>query len=455
MISIRRAALLVAPLAMVLSAPVALAQDPDRMQQIAEIEANGGTFMGAILVAKGDEILLDRAYGSANLEWDIANTTQTKFRIGSVTKQFTAASILLLQERGQLDIDQPVGTYLDEVPASWENITVAQLMHHTSGIANITSFEDFRSWKFSPATLDSLIERFADKELEFEPGSKWSYSNSGYMVLVAVIENVSGQSLEDFMQTNIFDPLEMQDTGPDISANILEKRASGYAPSPEGIVNAEYVHMSIPRGGGNLYTTTHDLLRWQRGLFSGKILSPASLETYLSTVDFEAAGAAKYAAGVLVTESEEGTAIWHGGGIEGFNSWLGHDPDREITVAVLANLNGGAANSLGQSLMTLARGGEITLASEREAVAIEPSVLPQYVGTYALSPDFKIAITEGEDGLVAQATGQPAFPIFPQAEDLFFLKVVDARLRFERDESGKIVRLYLLQNGAEQPGERE
>ena len=355
MFATRRAALALSPLALFLAGNSAAAQDPARMDALVAASAAENAYMGAALVAVDGEVVFDKAYGSADLEWKIANTTDTKFRIGSVTKQFTAASILLLQQRGLLDIDQPVRTYLPESPASWDAITLRHLLQHTSGIPNLTDFDDFGTWKYLPTTLDALLARFSDKPLDFAPGEKWSYSNSGYMVLAAVAQQVSGQSLDAFMAENIFTPLGMDNTGIDRSEEILPHRAAGYSPSQQGIVNADHVDMSIPQGGGNIYSTTHDLLAWQRGLFGGHMLDARSLAE-MTAPGVAAIPGSTYGLGVIRTEDDSGTLVWHGGGIEGFNAYLAHDPNRDITVVVLANLNGGAANTLGQSLLAMARG---------------------------------------------------------------------------------------------------
>lgn len=355
MFAIRRAALALSPLALLSAGTSAAAQDPARMDALVAASTEEKVYMGAALVAVGDAVVFDKAYGSADLEWDVANTTDTKFRIGSVTKQFTAASILLLQQRGLLDIDQPVRTYLPDSPASWDAITLRHLLQHTSGIPNLTDFDDFGTWKYQPTTLDALLARFSDKPLDFAPGEKWSYSNSGYMVLAAVAEKVSGRSLGAFMAENIFTPLGMENTGIDRSEEILPHRAAGYSPSKQGMVNADHVDMSIPQGGGNIYSTTHDLLAWQRGLFSGRLLDAQTLGE-MTAPGVAAIPGSTYGFGIIRTDDESGTLIWHGGGIEGFNAYLAHDPDRAITVVVLANLNGGAANKLGQSLLAMARG---------------------------------------------------------------------------------------------------
>ena len=214
--------------------------------------------------------------------------------------------------------------------------------------------------------------------------------------------------------------------------------------------------MTIPTGAGALHSTTHDLLKWQRGLFGGKLLKPASLAA-MTAPGVEALPGSTYGYGVLITENDDGRMVWHGGGIEGFNSMLMHDPDRDITVVVLANLNGGQANDLATKLMRLARGGEVTLVGELEAAEVDVAALAQYEGTYALAPTFKINVfVEGEQ-LKAQATNQPAFELFAQngEEDFFFLKVIDAQVRFNRDDAGDVTSLTLYQNGQEIPGIKE
>lgn len=439
--------------ALLLATPALHAQDTARMEQVIAAEAT--TFMGAVLVAQDGRIILDKAVGDANIEWDIDNTTDTKFRIGSVTKQFTAVLVLMLAEEGKVDLDAPIKDYWPASPASWDKVTVRHLLHHTSGIPNVTDFEDFRTQKYLPKTDEEMIARFAGEPLEFEPGSKWDYSNSGYLLLTEVVEAASGQDYESFLRSRILNPLGMANSGIDNSAAILPKRAAGYSPAESGVANTDYVNMGIPRGAGAMYSTTGDLLKWQQGLFGGKLLKPESLAAYVSPAEFEIGDNARYALGVAVTRDDEGTMYSHSGGIEGFSAWLGYDPDRKITVAVLANLNGGAATKIGGELMTLARGGEVQLASERMEVPTDADAVSEYIGTYALAPTFKITITQDANGLVAQATGQQAFPLFKEDEDLFFFKVVDAKIRFQRGSDGAVTGLTLLQNGAEMPGARE
>jgi CubicO group peptidase (beta-lactamase class C family) len=290
--------------------------DTARMDQIALSYVNAKQFMGSVLVARGDEVLFDKSYGMANLEWSVPNTPTTKFRIGSITKQFTAASILLLEERGKLKTEDPIKTYMADAPAAWDKITIFNVLTHTGGIPSFTNFPDFPQRSLSPMTPGQLVAWFKEKPLDFEPGTKFSYSNSDYVLLGYLIEKLSGQTYERFLKENIFTPLDMRDSGYDSNAAVIEHRAAGYSPGPAGPVNAGYVNMTIPHGAGALYSTTHDLLKWERGLFGGKLLKPASVAKM--TTPFKD----NYAFGLVIRNSGGLKNIWHNGGIQGFNASL-------------------------------------------------------------------------------------------------------------------------------------
>ncbi|MBX9617346.1 MAG: serine hydrolase [Caulobacteraceae bacterium] len=431
-----------------LGAGSVLAQDVGRMDQIVRESTARDEFSGSVLVARGDQVLLDQGYGLANREWNIPNDGDTKFRLGSITKQFTAVAVVLLHERGLVDLDAPLKTYLPDTPASWDGVTVRHLLTHTSGIANFTAFPDYEAQKTRPATLEALIARFRDRPLEFQPGEGWAYSNSGYILLTALIERVSGQDYAAFVSANLFQPLGMADSGYDSHAAILPRRASGYVRTAGGFGHADYVDMTIPGGAGGLYSTTRDLLKWEQGLFGGRLLRPASL-TALTTPQRNG-----YAMGLAVTPNATGALIQHSGGIEGFNTAMAHDTGSGMTVIVLANLNGPGPDRLGADLMTLARGGTVTLPAERQVVALSAEALGAYEGVYDLAPTFSITVSVVDGKLLAQATGQQALELLAEAEDAFFLRVVDARIVFTRDAAGAVSGLVLHQGGREMPAPR-
>lgn len=427
-----------------------LAQDTvTRMEQVAQSFVSSKAFMGSVLVARDGKVLLSKGYGSANLEWNIPNSPSTKFRLGSITKQFTAASILLLEERGKLKVDDPVKKHMPDAPASWDKVTIYHLLTHTSGIPSFTGFPDYTSTEAIPSPPEKTVARFRDKPLEFEPGEKWNYSNSGYVLLGYLIEKISGKTYSEFVQENIFTPLGMKDSGYDLNSAIIERRASGYSPSPKGPVNAGFIHMSIPFAAGSLYSTTEDLLRWEQGLFGGKLLSEASLQKM--TTPFKS----DYAFGLGVRTVNGRKVIDHGGGIEGFNTHLAYYPEDKVTVAVLGNLNGSAPGDMAGKLGAVAHGDKIQLPTERKEITVSPKVLADYVGTYELSLTFGIVMTLEDGRLMTQATRQPKFPLFAESDTKFFLKVVDAQVEFFRDEKGAVTHMVLHQGGRDAKGLRK
>ena len=325
-------------------------QDVARMEQVIQGHVSAGTFMGTVLVARDGAVVLDKAYGMANLELDVPNTTATKFRLGSITKQFTAASILLLEERGKLKIDDKVKTYLPDAPMAWDRITVFNLLTHTSGIPNFTALADYGTIKLSARTAEASVAAVRDKTLDFGPGEKMSYSNSGYLVLGAIIEKVSGQSYEKFVTENIFTPLGMNDSGYDSNTALIKRRASGYVRTPAGYVNAGYIHMSIPHAAGALYSTTGDLLKWEQALFAGKVVSKASLDRMITPFKND------YALGLTSTLDKGRRVIAHGGGIDGFNTHLAYYPETRTVIVALSNVNGTAPGAIAAQLGAVMHG---------------------------------------------------------------------------------------------------
>lgn len=321
------------------------------LEAIVQPYVSAKTFMGTVLVARGNDILINKGYGMANLEWDIPNAPSTKFRLGSLTKQFTSASILLLEERGKLKIDDPVKKYMPDAPAAWDKITIFHLLNHTSGIPSFTNFPDYRKFEPFEITPEKEVALFRDKPLEFAPGTKWNYNNSGYVLLGYLIEKISGQSYVSFLKENIFTPLGMKDSGFDSNSEIIPHRASGYTPQNNALVNAGFIHMSIPFSAGSLYSTTGDLLRWEQALFGGKVLSAASLEKMTKPFLQD------YAFGLAVSNKDGHKVIEHGGGIEGFNTHLAYYPEDKVTIVVLGNLNGRAPDEIAAKLGALTHGG--------------------------------------------------------------------------------------------------
>lgn len=313
-----------------------------RMDQNIRPYVDAKQFMGSVLVAQDGKILLSKGYGWANVEWNIPNSPSTKFRLGSITKQFTAASILMLEERGKLTTDDAVRKYMPDAPSTWDKVTIFNLLTHTSGIPNPTP-----SPSIPPMTPEQLVARFRDKPLDFQPGEKWAYSNAGYVLLGYLLEKVSGQSYQDFVQENIFKPLAMNDSGYDSNSAIIPRRASGYTPSPDGLTNAGFANMTKPFSAGSLYSTTEDLLRWELGLFGGRVLSAESLKKMTTAFKND------YAFGLMVRTVSGHSVIEHTGDITGFRAKMSYYPDDRLIVIVLGNQHALAPGEIATKLARL------------------------------------------------------------------------------------------------------
>ncbi len=435
-------------LVILLLATNCFAQDTARMDEVVQSYVSSGQFMGSVLVARDQDVLFSKGYGSANLEWNIPNSPTTKFRIGSITKQFTAAAVLLLEDQGKLKIEEPIKKYLPDSPAAWDDITIFHVLTHTSGIPSITNLPEFRKLEPFPLTPDENLSYVRDKPLEFTPGERMNYSNSGYVLLGVLIEKVSGQTYQEYIQENIFSPLGMKDSGYDSNSDVIPQRASGYTPGPNGPENSGFVHMSTPFSAGALYSTTEDLLRWESGLFGGKLLSPASLEKMITPFKNG------YALGLGVNMVNGRKRISHGGGISGFNTFLAYFPETKITVAALGNLNGNAPPMIAGKLAALAHGETVEIASERKEIAVSPDILNQYVGTYRLTPNMDLMVTLEDEHLMVQPTGQGILPVFASSETEFFLKVIEATIEFFKDDKGAVSHLILIQGGNESAARR-
>jgi CubicO group peptidase (beta-lactamase class C family) len=308
---------------------------------------------GTILVAQKGEVLISQGYGLADRENDVPNTSQTKFAIGSMTKAFTAMAIMMLQERGQLTVQDPICKYISDCPTAWKPITIHQLLTHTSGIhdygdavlpvqKNITPCQEF--------TLEEAMAIAEALPQDFAPGTQYSYSNTGYYLLGAVIEKVSGESYETFIQQNIFQPLGMSETGYDRFITIVKNRASGYSIDQNGdIVNALRGDVSQEYAAGGLYSTVGDLYKWDQALYTDRLVSKETLATiFTSMVTIPDIGG--YGYGWAISQQSGHRVIWHNGLVSGFVSQINRYPDDQVTIIVLTNMDTEKPNEITNAL---------------------------------------------------------------------------------------------------------
>jgi len=423
---------------------LAMAQAPDlpaRLDEQVRAYVDQQKFNGSVLVARDGKELLKRGYGLANAEWNIANTPTTKFRLGSITKQFTAMLILQLEQQGKLSVNDPACKYVEDCPAAWQPITIHHLLTHTSGIPNFTSFPDYLATMHEASPPKDTLKRVRDKPLVFDPGTKWQYSNSGYVLLGYIIEKVAGMPYADLLKKNIFGPLEMNDTGYERWTDVLPNRAAGYERGPGGLRNAAYINMTIPHAAGALYSTVEDLCKWDQALYTQKLLPKEAMTRYFTPFKDD------YAYGWAVQKFDGMDVIQHGGGINGFSTQITRVPALKLVVIALDNVLPAATGKMADDLMKLAAGHPVDKPGTKKEISVKPEILRQYIGAYVFSPAFKIDVTLEDGALITQATGQPKLPIYAESETRFFPKLVDATLIFEKDGEGKVMGLTLEQNG--------
>lgn len=502
-----------------------------------------------VIVVKDGKTVFRKAYGAASIEAKTPLTPGTVMRLGSITKQFTAVAILMLAEEGKLALNDPITRFFPDYPTQGKVITIEHLLTHTSGIVSYTSKPDYVSTMAQDVSVDQMIARFRNDPLEFEPGTQYRYNNSGYFLLGAIIEKVSGLSYAHFLEQRIFTPLGMKDTAHEGFERSDSPRAAGYSARDKGFGPAQPLSMSQPYAAGALVSTVDDLATWDAAISSGKLLAPASWRQAFTAYQLTPEKSAGYGYGWSVGTLQGAPVVEHGGGINGFLTYALRLPQQKIFVAVLANADSGnvnpallakkaAALALGKPFMepkeialdasaledftgvyaiegkerrtftsrdgklwvTRGDGPPITLApyannaffaagtltrfefgrdakgtvthvtvdvegertrhartgdapAPKPAVKIASAGFDARAGSYRLAPQFAITLSREGERYFAQATGQQKFEIFPESEDLFVVREVNAELRFEQGADGKPV-LVLHENGLATRGVR-
>lgn len=344
-----------------------------KADQLIKAYADKDQFSGTVLISVGDQTVLKKSYGLANREWNIPASDQTVYRIASITKQFTAALILKYQEEGKLKIDDTIGKYYPDAPASWSKVTIKHLLNHRSGIPSYTGLPGFMEGQVRiKRTPTEIIKLTQDKPLSYAPGTQYKYNNTGYALLGYVIEKISGKSYAEAVSEKIFKPLNLNHTYYETN-EIIPQRASGYSQNKGRVVTADYVDMSMPYAAGSLNSTVEDLRSWQSQLFSGKFISQDSLKLMLTDYG------SHYGFGMSVGDVA-GHKVWaHNGGISGFSAHQSYVPDVQLSVTLLSNRGDFPISSLNEKLDNLYLTGnpEGTIKSDSSA-ALKP-VLQKFV----------------------------------------------------------------------------
>ena len=310
-----------------------------KIQEVLSLANKYRQFNGSALVVENGKVIYRGALGMANMEWGIANTPETKFRLGSITKQFTSMLTLQLVEQGKIKLDGKISDYLPDYRKDiGDKVTIHNLLTHTSGIPSYTDQPGFQSnVSRNPYKVADFVKKYTSGDLLFEPGSKFAYNNSGYFLLGAIIERVTGKSYEQVLRENILDPVGMKNTGYDHWETIIQKRATGYSKTLDGYTNAAYLDMSIPYAAGSMYSNVDDLYLWDQALYTDKLLSAQSKELMYKPF------LQNYAYGWVVTnasfkqDDKPVPMIAHGGGINGFATFIARFPNEKNLIVILDN----------------------------------------------------------------------------------------------------------------------
>lgn len=442
-LSTRRApALCLALLAHFATAATPAANEPaqsDLASIVREAYADDAPGAAVIVVHEG-KILYRGARGMANLELSVPLRAEHVFRIGSVTKQFTAAAILLLADEGRIALSDPITKHLPDYHAQGRVVTIEQLLAHTSGIANYTELPEWQPTMRRDVSVGELIQMFQDKPFDFAPGERWKYDNSGYVLLGAIIEKVSGQTYADFMRTRVFDPLGMIQTAYDSAARVVPGRAAGYMRGGEPWVNADFVSMTHPYAAGALVSTVDDLARWNAAIENGQLLKPASWLRAGASFSLSDGTRTRYGAGWILGRVGPVATLEHGGGINGFNAYVLRAPAQRLYVAVLANASPPRTPPQDVAVKLAARVLQVSM--EAPEIGFAEDRLDEYAGRYLLAGSGSIGISRERNRLYASDGKADRLELVPIGRDLFEERKHHARYRFER-KGGSIATLEI------------
>lgn len=399
-------------------------------------------FNGSVLVAQKGNILLERGYGYKDVAAKTRADAESLYQYGSVTKQFTAALIMYLQEKGKLSIQDKLGKYFPGLPFA-DSVTLFHLLTHTSGIYNYTKNRDFmQNETMKPATQEKILSLFRNHPLEFDPGSQFSYSNSGYILLGYIIEKVSGMPYEKLMRQVILQPLGMTTAGFDFAHNTSPNRTTGYnLIDGDKSDKANIVDSSVSYSAGALYGSIKDLYAWHQALEKGKLLSAASWQQvytpYLS----------HYALGWGVDSLYGKFVVHHNGGIFGYTSTIKRFPQDDVVVIVLSNNGSPKVDEIANTLAGLVFGQSIQWPKEKLAIQLPEEKLKAYVGEYELMPNFVVTFRIDNGVLKAKPAGQPEAELSAENETDFFIKSDDISISFQRNAMGEVTGFKFTQNG--------
>ncbi|MDP4215832.1 MAG: serine hydrolase [Bacteroidota bacterium] len=413
---------------------------PEKLDTLISAYHREDGYNGTVLVARGGAVLLEKGYGYKNKQARSLNDRNTIFQIGSITKQFTSALILQLMEQGKLSLSDKLSKFFPDYPHG-DSISIENLLTHESGVWNYTNDAPLMMSRAArPIDRDSLIAYFKYKPLGFSPGTKYSYSNSGYVLLGYIIEKVSGKPWFRVMHERIFGPLHMDHSGFDFAGLKSPDKATGYN-SPSSDQPALVVDSSVSFAAGSIYTTVEDLYKWDRALYTGRIISEASLQKAFTP------HLGKYGYGWMMDSVYGKKVVEHGGGIPGFLSFIFRVPEDQTCIIIFDNMPIRDPGKMAGAINALLNGKDYTIPRPKVVLRVDTVILKQYAGKYELAPGFVMTVTLENGKLMAQAGGQPKLELFAEKENVFYPREIDAHLEFVRGADSSVEKLILNQGG--------
>lgn len=390
------------------------------------------------LIARDGKVIYRKAFGLANLELNVPMKPENVFEIGSISKQFTAVSILMLLEQNKLYLDDEITVYIPDYPTKGKSITIHHLLTHISGVRSYTDMASFREQARTDMTPTELIDVFKNEPMDFDPGEEWHYSNSGYILLGYIIEKVSGVSYAEFIQEHIFDKLGMKHSYYGSKSDLIPNRASGYQPTENGYRNADYLSMTLPYAAGSIMSTVDDLLTWNQAIHHNTLISSKSKEKAFTNYLLNNGNTINYGYGWQPNELNGTPSIEHGGGIFGYNTMGIYVPSENVYVAVFANSNGNSPTDLAIKMAALTIGKPY---SKLTPISLSPAQMEKWIGTYEFDNEVLRFITMKDGNLYSQREGSEVFKLVATSESTFSFENSTNTYIFS-EENGKKITIF-------------
>ena len=418
-------------------------QFDDIASELFKADMPGASF----LVAKNGKTIYRKAFGKSNLEHNIKMTADNVFELASISKQFTSVAILMLEEQGKLSLSDPITKFIPDYPTNGKIITVHHLLNHTSGIKSYTSMGDLKTFARLDKSPNELIDYFKNEPMDFDPGEKFAYNNSGYILLGSIIEILSGDTYENYIENNLFKRLEMTNSRYGSKKELIKNRANGYNQNPDGYSNSDYISMSLPYAAGSLMSTVDDMLKWQKALTNNTLIKATTLEKAINGSTLNSGEKIDYGYGLGTMNFKGSKGYTHSGGIFGFSTNGIYLIDEDVYVIGLSNCSCNDVSAVTRKLAAAAIGKPFP--SLKEAITLPEDKLKQWVGAYEFEGSVirHIFLKDGKLNSMRESESNTVFQIYPLSETRFMFED-GIEYNFSKTSDGKRQVVFITDNKA-------